>query len=81
MGVEETKQYAVRHLEVGGSMVRTSRLGEEIIKWELQHVSKLHGLPRGTTLVALMAALEKLQIEVDFVEVPMFYMNGRQAMY
>jgi hypothetical protein len=79
--VEEMRQYGVRHFEVGGSLVRIRRLGEEIIKWELQFVSKLHGLPRGTTPVVLMAALGKLQMNVDFVEVPMFYMNGRQALY
>ncbi|KAG0196270.1 hypothetical protein BGX31_005495, partial [Mortierella sp. GBA43] len=79
--VEDMQQHEVRHFEVDNNLARVRRLGEETIRWELQHVSKLHGLPRGTTPIALMAALAKLQLEPDFVEIPMFFMNGRRAMY
>lgn len=80
--VETLKQHQVQHVAVGSNLTRVRRLGEENVQWELQHACKLHGLPRATTPVMVMAALRTLQVKVNFVEVPRFYTNnGNQVRY
>jgi len=71
--VDDLKTYNVRYIPVGRDLVRIKRLGEETIQWELNHVCKLHGIPRNTTPVVLKSALDSLEVNADFVEVPKFY--------
>lgn len=74
--VETLKTHQVQHITVGNNLVRVRRAGEDMLRWELQHACKLHGLPRGTTPAAVMAALRTLEVNADFVEVPKFYVNN-----
>ncbi|KAG0003499.1 hypothetical protein BGZ79_000775 [Entomortierella chlamydospora] len=76
------KEMKIRNVRVGNNVVRIRRMGDKKIQWDLDHVRKLHGLPRNTHPFELMSTLEKLQVKVDFVEIPKYYVNnGTQLCY
>ncbi|KAF9413577.1 hypothetical protein BGZ76_005004 [Entomortierella beljakovae] len=80
--VETAKKVGLRNVTIGTEMVRIKKLGSEHLKWDLEHVCKLHGLPNNTTPVDLMGVLSSMGIKADFIEIPKIYINnGRHMRY